>query len=52
MLKIADGKTPMFMDWINIVKMAILAKAIFRFNVILIKIPMLFSTEIKKSILI
>lgn len=40
---------PMFIDWENTVKMSILHKRIYRFNVIHFKIPMTFLTKLSNS---
>ena len=50
-MKQTDVRHTMFMDWNNVVKMTILLKAIYRFNVISAKISMAFSTELEQVII-
>lgn len=49
MNKLEDGKFPMFVGCYNNVKMIILPKNNLQIHSILIKIPLLLFTEIKKS---
>jgi hypothetical protein len=51
-LKISENRSPRIIDWqINIAKLAILPKSVYRFNAILIKTPIKFFKDPKRGIL-